>query len=372
VERARGRGPLTIDVFLTSYVPNRSNGRGVRSCGVIQALARLGDVEVVYVPHGGGSPAADLEAHEHVTLRRLDPSRGPRRLLTAAWAFGAGATWDLAKAVSPEVVRAARATPSSTRLIVDGPTAAAAVLPLAQRSSAVYLAHNLESSFRGGPRLAGFERRVLRRFGESWMATPTDIEAARELAGRDVGLRYVPNVVDVSALPAHRARPGNQVAIFVGDFTYGPNRHGLAYLVDEVMPAVWRELPDATVNVVGRGLDVPPSDPRVHALGFVDDLEAAYAEADAAVVPLLEGGGSPLKFVEALARGLPVVTTTHAAALIGHGNPGEHFLAGGDAEAFASALVTALRGDADGIGSRARALAEEHLSVDALARQLGE
>jgi len=338
---------------------------------VIAALARLGDVEVVYVPHGGGSPAADLEENERIALRRLDPSRGPGRLASAAWATAAGATWHLAKAVSPEVMRAARNAAPDARLIVDGPTAAAAVLPLARRRSAVYLAHNLESSFRGGPRLARFERRVITTFGESWMATPTDVEGARRLAGRDVRLRYVPNVVDVEAVPAQEGRPGNQTAIFVGDFTYAPNRQGLAFLVDEVMPAVWRELPGARVNVVGRGLEDPPADPRIHALGFVDDLDAAYADADAALVPLLEGGGSPLKFVEALAHGLPVVTTSHAAALIGHGRPGEHFLAAPDAAGFAAALVSVLRGEGAELGQRGRALAAKHLSVDALARELG-
>jgi glycosyltransferase involved in cell wall biosynthesis len=371
VERAPGGGPLTIDIFLTSYVPNRGNGRGVRSCSVIAALARLGEVEVVYVPHGAGAPAADLAAHERVTLRRLEPSRGPARLLTAGWALAAGATWDLARAVSPEVMRAARAAPPNARLIADGPTAAAAVLPLARRERAVYLAHNLESSFRGGPRLARFERRVVAGFGEAWMATPTDVEAAHELAGGKGRLRYVPNVVDVTAMPAADRRPGNQVVLFVGDFTYGPNREGLAFLVDQVMPAVWRELPEASVDVVGRGLDTPPADPRVRALGFVDDLDAAYAAADAAVVPLLAGGGSPLKFVEALAHGLPVVATSHAAALIGHGQAGEHFLAAADAESLAAALVSVLRGEADGLGPRGRSLAEQYLSVDALARQLG-
>jgi polysaccharide biosynthesis protein PslH len=371
LERAPGGGPVTIDVFLTSYVPNRSNGRGVRSCGVIAALARLGEVEVVYVPHGGGSPAADLEADERVTLRRLEPTRGAARLATAAWATGAGATWDLARAVSPEVMKAARGSSPGARLIADGPTAAAAVLPLSRRHEAVYLAHNLESSFRGGPRLARFERRVLSSFGESWMATPTDVDAARDLAGKGARLRYVPNVVDVAGLPAPGPRPGNQVAIFVGDFTYGPNRQGLDYLVNEVMPAVWRDLPEASVNVVGRGLDQPPADPRVRALGFVDDLDAAYAQADAALVPLLEGGGSPLKFVEALAHGIPVVATDHAAALIGHGRSGEHFLSAADTESFAAALVSVLRGEAGEVGPNGRALADQFLSVEALARELG-
>ncbi|HEY7630976.1 MAG TPA: glycosyltransferase [Thermoleophilaceae bacterium] len=337
---------------------------------MIAALARHGPVEVAYLPFGGGTPAADLEADERITLRRIEPSRGAGRLAAALRAAAAGAPWDIAKAVSPEVVAVAREAAPDQRVIVDGPTAAAAVLPLRRSRDAVYLAHNLEISFRSTPSLRRFERKVLRTFGESWMATETDMQGARELAGGDLRMRYVPNVVDVRALPPAGERPGNGNTLFVADFTYPPNREGLTYLADQVMPLVWSELPDATLTVVGRGLDTPPSDPRVRAVGFVDDLDAAYADADAVVVPLLTGGGSPLKLVEALGRGLPVVVTSHAAALIQHGTPGEHFLAAPDAPEFATALVSVLRGEHADMGARGRAMAEEFLSVEALVRQL--
>ena len=48
-------------------------------------------------------------------------------------------------------------------------------------------------------------------------------------------------------------------------------------------------------------------------LGFVEDLRDAYAGARCAVVPLLQGGGTPLKLIEALAYGLPVIATPRAA-----------------------------------------------------------
>jgi len=358
------------DLLITSYTPARTSGRGVRTCSVIAALARLGEVEVAYVPFGAGAPAPDLAATDSITLRRVEPSRGPRRAVAAAWALARGATPGLARAVSPEIVAAARDAPADVRLIVDGPTAAAAVLPLARRREAIYVAHNLESSFRPTPRLTAFERRVLDEFAEAWMATRVDMQAARELVGHDLRMRYAPNVVDVAALPARTGRAGNQTALFVGDFTYEPNLDGLSYLADEIMPRVWERLPEAAVNVVGRGVDTPPADPRVRVLGFVDDLDAAYAEADAVVVPLLTGGGSPLKFVEALARGMPVVATSHAAALIEPGRAGEHFLAADDAEGFAAALVSALNGEADQLGERGRAMAEREFSIEALEREL--
>src|SRR3954453_20249108 len=96
------------DIFITSYVPARTSGRGLRSCGVIAALARLGPVEVAYLPFGAGAPASDPEADESVTLHRLEPSRGARRLLAALRALAGGAPWDIAKAVSPQVVAFAR------------------------------------------------------------------------------------------------------------------------------------------------------------------------------------------------------------------------------------------------------------------------
>lgn len=340
---------------------------------MITALSRLGPVEVAYLPFGGGEPARDLQQDERVTVRRIDASRGPRRLLAAGRALAAGAPKDLARAVSPELMAAARDAPAGTRVIADGPTVAAALLPLGRAGDAVYLAHNLETSFRAaGRELERFERKVLRTFHESWMATEVDIEGARKLAGDGLRLKYVPNVVDVREVPVSGGPSGTQNALFVADFSYGPNLEGLEYLVDQVMPLVWDELPEATVTVVGRGVENPPPDPRVRVLGFVADLNAAYDDADAVVVPLLTGGGSPLKLVDALARAMPVVATSHAARLMTHGSAPEQFLAAPDAPAMAAELVSVLRGEHPELGPRARALAEEHYSVEVLERLLGE
>jgi polysaccharide biosynthesis protein PslH len=360
------------DLFITAYVPDRKSGRGIRTCSTITALARRGPVDVAYVPFGNGPPASDLVDDERISLRPIESSRGPTRLLSALVAVANSSPWDIARAVSPQVIAVARNAPQDARIIADGTEAAAGLLPVGRHRDAIYLAHNLESAFRGTPSLRRFERRVLRRFRESWLPTHADMEAARALAGDGLCLRYAPNVVDVTALPVAGERPGRQVALFVGDFVYHPNKEGLAYLVDEVMPLVWEKLPDATVEVVGRGVERPPADPRIRTRGFVEDLEAEYAAADAVVVPVLGGGGSPLKFVEALARGLPVVASGYAASRLEHGAPGEHFLAAEDAAGFASALVEVLSGQHADLGRRARAMAERFYSIEALATQLDD
>jgi glycosyltransferase involved in cell wall biosynthesis len=123
---------------------------------------------------------------------------------------------------------------------------------------------------------------------------------------------------------------------------------------------------------VGTGLSEPPSaDQRVRALGFVEDLGAVYAEASCAVVPLLQGGGTPLKLVEALAHGLPVVATARAAAGL-EVRDGEHCLIADGPEAFAAALLSLLRGGGAELGRRGRELALERYSIESLGRLLAE
>ena len=326
------------ELFVTSITPTLGSGTGVRTYGVIAALAQRRAVDVVYVVHGADKPAIEYAAIATVHTRPLSASRGMRRGLEYARARWRGVPDDLARGISGELASAADEAPSDTRVIADGPVVAGALLRLAQRRDAVYLAHNLESGFRGhGPALAAFERRVLRTFSENWMATRADQRGAAELAGEMVTTRYVPNVVDVQRIVPVEPL-GGEVLLFVGDFTYAPNREGLEFLVDEVLPIAWEGRPGIRLLLAGRGLSDPPSDERIEVLGFVEDLRSAYRRADAVAVPLLHGGGSPLKFVEALAYGLPVIATTHAAALLEDAAAGEHFLAAADPAEFADRL----------------------------------
>jgi len=365
-------------VVVSPYTPALGNGRALRTYTVLRALAELGDVTLVYARFGAAAPDAAHLAIPRLALRPVSPSRGAGRVRAFGAALARGAPRGIARGVSAELrseAERAAAAAGTTRVVADGPVAAAALLPAARRLPLVYNAHNLESSFRhalddarlgGRRRLARFEARVLRRARESWMVSRADLDGARALAP-GAQLRLVPNVVDVGAIrPVDPARPVAPRAVFVADFNYPPNRQALAFLQAEVLPRVWRRLPAAELDVVGRGLREPPGDPRVRALGFVDDLSAVYARAACAVVPLLQGGGTPLKLVEGLAHGLPVVATPRAAAGL-EIVAGEHYVAApADGEGFADALAGTLAGESAAIGAAGRRLAEQRYSVEAL------
>ncbi len=104
-------------------------------------------------------------------------------------------------------------------------------------------------------------------------------------------------------------------AIFVAGWAAGPaspNAHGLHWFVKSVLPRVRAALPWVSVRVTGGN---PPDQVRqlrsaaVSFLGHVDDLSGLYGDTRVAISPILWGAGVKLKTVEALAHGVPVVST---------------------------------------------------------------
>jgi glycosyltransferase involved in cell wall biosynthesis len=371
------------DLLVATHTPVLGSGRALRTYGIARALAAHGGLDLLYARFEGDAPDAAFRAIPGVELHEAVPSRGPRRLLTYGHARLAGVPGELARGASPELAAGAArlaSAPDRGRVIADGPVAAAALGSLMRERPVIYNAHNLESSFRhelGGGRamggahaLSAFERALLKRASESWMPSEADLAAARELCPT-ARLRYAPNVVDVAAIAPVQPVLEERRVIFVANFAYEPNRNALRFLLGEVLPRVWSELPDAKLALVGGGLgDSPSTEPRVEALGFVEDLRDAYARACCAVVPLLQGGGTPLKLIEALAHGLPVVATPRAVAGL-EVRDGEHCLVADGAAPFAEALLRVLRDGAPELGRRGRQLAAERYSIEALTQLLG-
>lgn len=362
------------DILVTAHTPTLGVGRALRTYAIAMALAEHAELDIVYVEFGADRPSEEFLRHPRIRLHGVQPSRGAARALAYLRARRIGLPEPLARGITPEIERRVRELLQGRapgRIVADGMTMWVALRHLGV--PVIYNSHNLESAFQhelgsegyGSQRkVARFERRVLEEAHESWMVSPADMEGARELAPRS-RLRYVPNVVDCEAIrPVTPAR--NQRMLLVADYTWPPNAQAAEWIAAEVMPLVWAQLPQARLGLVGRGLHVEaPPDPRIEVRGFVEDLEDEYRDAACIVVPLLAGGGSPLKFVEGLAHALPVVATPRAAKgldLVA----GEHYLEGEDPATFADAVVRVLRDGADDLAAAGRALVEREYSIATL------
>ena len=375
--------PRTL--FVSTFAPTLGTGRALRTYTCVRALAMLGPLDLAYVAYGGDGPSPEYQAIEGIEFHEIAPSRGLRRGAMYVQKRLQGVPDVCSRGTSPEVVAAAErrsGTRARGRVIAGDTSAVTGMMKLAATRPVIYNAHNIESEYVLGhtgyrslskAMMRRYECRVLAIAAESWMVSRGDIASARELVP-GARLRYVPNVVDVTGIAPREApaadSPPRARLLMVGDFEYPPNRSGLHFLLAEVLPRVWRFRPEARLTLVGRGLEGWSSpDPRVRAAGFVPDLASAYAEADCVVVPLTEGAGTPLKFVEALAYRMPVVATLVAAKGL-HVTPGEHYRRGADAAEFAQAVIEVLRDGAEPMASAARALAESEYSIEALAELL--
>jgi glycosyltransferase involved in cell wall biosynthesis len=101
------------------------------------------------------------------------------------------------------------------------------------------------------------------------------------------------------------------------------------------------QVPNAQLRVVGKN---PPASlvqrnvPGVSFTGFVDDVRDHVRDADAFVIPLRVGGGTRIKAFEAMAMGLPVVSTSIGIEGLDV-DDGTHFLRADGAEALATATL---------------------------------
>lgn len=104
----------------------------------------------------------------------------------------------------------------------------------------------------------------------------------------------------------------NQTILFVGSMDYHANIDAVTWFSRTAWPEIVRNHPNLHFTIVGR--DPAPevhalTSDRIHVAGTVDDVRSFYASAIAAVVPLRSGSGTRLKILEAMAAGVPVVST---------------------------------------------------------------
>lgn len=128
--------------------------------------------------------------------------------------------------------------------------------------------------------------------------------------------------------------------LWLGGFDWPPNAVGVRWLIEEVWPLVGDRLPQGELHVVGSNPpgDLGSADGRITFHGYQEDVDGWRDRADVLVAPLLTGSGVRVKIVEALAAGLPVVSTSKGCEGLEVTN-GLDIVVADEAAAFADAIV---------------------------------
>jgi autotransporter passenger strand-loop-strand repeat protein len=133
---------------------------------------------------------------------------------------------------------------------------------------------------------------------------------------------------------------------FIGGYGHAPNVDAARWLVDEVMPLVWRAAPH--IRCVLAGSEMPPvvrrlQSPLVSVVGAVADVAAVFDRARLTAAPLRYGAGVKGKVLDSLASGVPCIMSPIAAEGLDLSAP-LRALVGEDAAAMA-ALIRRLHDD---------------------------
>jgi hypothetical protein len=328
------------------------NGEATRTQVLVEALAAICDLTVFFPEAADSDARTAVAASAHSYRLVAGGTQKPER----AGVLAAMAT--LCHQFRPDAVVLSRlqldflrrAVPPGTRLVMD---------------THDLVSDNAESRRRAGADVQedlGFDSEMsyLRHYDRVLLIQPDDHARVAAVLGERA--LCVPHPV---LLPAQPVRPDSRVIGYAAS-QWIANRHGFQWFVDRVWPQLVPHRVELEVAGHIAALLPVPAPAGMRARGFVPQLDQLWTGMDVAINPVRWGSGLKIKTVEALAAGLPLVSTREGARGLEH-LAGEVFLMADDAADFANACLHLLDDVAArrALAASARRWADANLSRDA-------
>lgn len=174
--------------------------------------------------------------------------------------------------------------------------------------------------FRSGPdlwlyreemkRIGRYEAAISPRFDECWVICDAERRCLAEIAP-EACIRVVPNGLGTEQFHPNGPRDPEKL-LFLGYHEVFHNRDAVRFLVKEIFPRVRAAVPEASLDIAGKGAETLGSwvqGDGVRVVGYVPRLEEALMRATVFVAPHRFAAGVQNKVVQALVSGTPVVST---------------------------------------------------------------
>lgn len=241
-----------------------------------------------------------------------------------------------------------------------------------ERNPALKLLLRLEAA-----NLERYERRWGAAYDAHITVSPLDRERLRSIIGPG-RVEVVDNGVDCGYFQFHPRTEQCRGLVFTGGLDWYPNRDALRHFCREVWPLLEPRPDGLTLSIIGGGRDpvlerLAAHDPAIRLRGFVDDLRPALREAAVFVCPMRDGGGTKLKILDAMAQGVPVISTSLGCEGL-EVVPGTHLLVADAPREFAGAVARLLgdAGEQNRLARNALELVRSRYSYEVLGRRMDE
>ncbi|MCF6311081.1 MAG: glycosyltransferase family 4 protein [Verrucomicrobiales bacterium] len=165
-------------------------------------------------------------------------------------------------------------------------------------------------------RMFRWERKLSLLFDGIITVSQNDADFCKEAYHLNNIIGAVPTGVNIVFFsPKETAAPKPARIAFLGSMDWMPNIECVQYFVAKVLPLIHTVQPELSFYVIGRNpapviCELTKNHRSVELTGTVDDIRPHLQSCNLMIVPLHAGGGTRIKIFEAMAMGIPVVSTT--------------------------------------------------------------
>jgi glycosyltransferase involved in cell wall biosynthesis len=223
-----------------------------------------------------------------------------------------------------------------------------------------------------------YELRMFRRFQAGSVVSSKELEFVRSMVENTAcRIEVVPNGVDCQYHSFRQYPVCPDTLIYNGALTYSANYDAMRFFLSEVYPLLRQQRPVASLTITGSTAGVDRSglrlDESVHFSGYVADVRSLVGGSAVCVVPIRQGGGTRLKILEAMALGVPVVSTSKGAEGLAV-TSGQHVLLADSPVEFAAQTLAVMQDAAlrERLTTQARQLVEQVYNWHIIGRQFTE
>lgn len=185
-------------------------------------------------------------------------------------------------------------------------------------------------------RLARFEAESVQTSDRTIALSGADASELTTLSGVEV--ETVPPPFPGSLPVGDTSLPGDPPVVVLASGGWPPNVDAARWFVDEIWPAIARELPAARAHLFGTDPRIDGSGPSLTVHPAPNESREAFVPGSVLVVPLRVASGVRMKILEAWARCVPVVATRHAAGGL-EARDGQELLLASEPGGFAKAIA---------------------------------